>query len=259
MPLPAGRITKLVDKIPAIKKVQQPLDSFGGRVKEEEKGYYTRVSERLRHKSRAIDSWDYEHLVLENFPAVFKIKCLNDYRDGHSVRGHVTVVPICDLQNREDTGESRLAPRASYSVLRGIESFLSKRASPFVQVHAINPQLSPVLIRCRVKFKKGVDKGYALQKLEKELVARLTPWAGEGSKLRFSAKIYASNVISYIGGLEDVDYVEGLEMLQYTENENGDKVFCRTANQDIALVETQFINGHTLLVSAPVHKIELIE
>jgi len=259
VPLPAGRISKLTDKIPAIKKVQQQLASFDGRVKEEEKEYYTRVSERLRHKSRAIDSWDYEHLVLENFPTVFKVKCLSDYWDGRSVRGHVTVVPICDLQNRADTSESRLAPRASYKVLREIELFLSKRTSPFVRVHAINPQLSSVLIRCRVKFKKAVDKGYALQKLEKELVDFLTPRVGEGSKLRFSAKIYASNVISYIGGREDVDYVEGLEMLQYTEKENGDKVFCRAANQDIALVETQFINGHTLLVSAPVHKIDLLD
>ena len=258
-PLAPGKISRLVDKVPAIKSVCQPLASFGGRVKEADTEYYTRVSERLRHKSRAIDAWDYEHLVLENFPAVFKVKCLSNYWNGRLVRGHVTVVPICNLQNRADTMESRLSPRASFALLREIERFLMERTSPFVQVHAINPRLSHVLIRGRIKFKKGVDKGYALKKLEKELTDRLTPWASDDSKLKFSTKIYASNVISYIGGQEEVDYIEGFEMLQYTEDADGSRVFCRSASQELALVETQFIDGHTLLVSAPAHEITLID
>jgi hypothetical protein len=257
--LPPGKISKLADRVPAIKKVTQPLASFGGRVKEEDREYYTRVSERLRHKSRAIDAWDYEHLVLENFPAVFKVKCLSDYWNGRAVRGHVTVVPICNLQNRADTMESRLSPRASFALLREIERFLTERTSPFAQVHAINPQLSHVLIRGRVKFKKGVDKGYALQKLERGLTDRLTPWASDDSKLKFSTKIYASNVISYIGSQKEVDYIEDFGMLQYIVDGNGNEVYCKSADGDLALVETQFINGHTLLVSAPAHKIELID
>jgi hypothetical protein len=258
-PLSPGKISKLVDKVPAIKNVRQPLASFGGRVKEEDTEYYTRVSERLRHKSRAIDAWDYEHLVLENFPAVFKVKCLSDYWNGRSIRGHVTVVPICNLQNRADTMESRLSPRASFALLREIERFLTERTSPFVQVHAINPRLSHVMIRGAVKFKRGVDKGYALKKLEKGVTDLLTPWASDDSKLKFSAKIYASNVISYIGGQEDVDYIEGFGMLQYTEDAAGNKIFCQSASQDTVLVETQFIDGHTLLVSAPAHEITLID
>ena len=259
LPLPAGSIAKLVDKLPAIKKVQQPVASFGGKMKENEDEYYTRVSERLRHKSRAVSTWDYERLVLEQFPEVFKVKCLNDYFNGRFVRGHVTVVPICDLRNRAGAGVDRLEPRASYTLLRQIEQYLAARTSPFVSVHAVNPQLSHVLIRCRVKFKKGEDKGFALQRLDKELIDLLTPWAAAGGKQTFSAKIYASNVISFIDKREYVDYVEGLEMLQYSEDEQGERIFCRAANQDISLVETQFINGHTLLVSAPGHRIGLIE
>jgi Baseplate J-like protein len=259
LPLPGGSIVKLVDKLPAIKKIQQLVASFGGKMKEEQDEYYTRVSERLRHKSRAVNNWDYERLVLEKFPEVFKIKCLNDYFNGRFVRGHVTVVPVCDLRNRAGAGVDRLEPRGSYTLLRQIEQYLADRTSPFVKVHAVNPQLSHVLIRCRVKFNKGVDKGYALKRLDKELIDLLTPWATAGGKLTFSAKIYASNVISFIDKREYVDYVEGLEMLQYCEDERGERVFCRAANQDISLVETQFINGHTLLVSAPAHRIGLIE
>jgi hypothetical protein len=261
LPLPAGRITRLVDKLPGIKKVSQPVPSFGGNPAEEQGEYYTRVSERLRHKSRAIGNWDYERLVLENFPGVYKVKCLNDYVDGCFVRGHVTVVPVCE-------------PRASLRLLREIETFLAEKVSPFVKVHAINPELSYVLIRCRVKFRKGVDKGFALQKLDRDLIGLLSltwpappntvshplsPGASGADKGTFSAKIYASSMISFIGNKEEVDYVEELEMQQYVEDEKGEKVFCRASNQDISLVETQFINGHTLLASAPAHELEGID
>src|SRR6185369_6298311 len=67
-PLPAGSIAKLTEADPLVKTVTQPYDSFGGREPEAEKHYYLRVSEQLRHKGRAIQKWDYERLVLENFP-----------------------------------------------------------------------------------------------------------------------------------------------------------------------------------------------
>ena len=52
--LPPNTISKLYDADGDVKKVLQPYASFGGKKKEGGKGYYTRVSERLRHKHRAI-------------------------------------------------------------------------------------------------------------------------------------------------------------------------------------------------------------
>ena len=59
-----------IDDIPFISKEAKPSRS-------EALEYYRRISERLRHKNRAITSWDYEQIILENFPEVFKVKCLN--------------------------------------------------------------------------------------------------------------------------------------------------------------------------------------
>lgn len=260
LPLPAGKITRLADKVTAIKKVSQPLASFHGKVGERRQEYYTRVSERLRHKSRAVNNWDYERLVLENFPGVFKVKCLNNYRDGRFARGHVTVLPICDMRNKEDTGVDILAPHAGYIVLKEIELLLNACSSPFVKVHAINPLLSRVFIQCRVKFNSGVDKGYALQKLNMELIRLLTPWAGgDKEQPSFSAKIYAFNIISFIDKRDYVDYVDDLAMRQYVEEANGERVYCMSPAGETSLVETQFIAGHALLVSAPAHAIQWIE
>jgi CarboxypepD_reg-like domain len=74
--LPAGSITKLAVKVAEVSKVEQPFASYDGKHKEISKEFYTRVSERLRHKGRAINSWDYEHLVLDRFPSIYKVKCI---------------------------------------------------------------------------------------------------------------------------------------------------------------------------------------
>lgn len=74
--LPANTISKLAEPVDEISKVEQPFASFNGKQKEVGKQFYTRVSERLRHKGRAITAWDYEHLVLDEFPSIYKVKCI---------------------------------------------------------------------------------------------------------------------------------------------------------------------------------------
>jgi hypothetical protein len=72
-PLPAGTVSKLAVSDSAVKSVGQPYPSFGGRGAERPQDFYQRVSERLRHKDRAIDLWDYERLVLQAFPQIYKV------------------------------------------------------------------------------------------------------------------------------------------------------------------------------------------
>ncbi|HEY0612449.1 MAG TPA: hypothetical protein VGD35_22395, partial [Chitinophaga sp.] len=96
-PLPPAAITKLVQKIPSIKKVQQPYPSFGGRNREIDNAYYRRVSERLRHKNRAVTPGDYEHLLLEYFPDIFKVKCLaHSGVEGVLMPGQIQLVVVPD-------------------------------------------------------------------------------------------------------------------------------------------------------------------
>jgi hypothetical protein len=260
LPLAAHKINSLVNKVTPIKKVSQPVSSFDGQVKEQDQNYYIRVSERLRHKSRAISNWDYERLVLEQFPFLYKVKCINNYYAGHFAVGHVTVVPVADLRNRNYKGTDLLLPKTSYIELKKIEEFLRARASPFVRIHAVNPQLDKILISCKVKFKNGIDKGYYLQKLNEDLIYFLTPWAKAEKEVQlFSAKVYASSIIDFIDQRDYVDFVADLVMKQYIENEQGDRVFCVNKQQSDALVETSFTTAHSILVSAPKHEIELVE
>ncbi len=75
-PLAAGTISQLTVKASQVSKVTQPFSSFDGKHREVGKEFYTRASERLRHKNRAITAWDYEHLVLNQFPSIYVAKCI---------------------------------------------------------------------------------------------------------------------------------------------------------------------------------------
>ena len=100
----------------------------------------------------------------------------------------------------------------------------------------------------------------SLKKLNKDLVTFLTPWAtGDMERLSFSSKIYASSIINFIDKREYVDYVRDFEMRQYTEDENGEKIFTNAADQLTTLEETVFTTGYSILVSAVEHDIKLIE
>ena len=259
LPLEAERIKKVIDDLPEIKKITQPVPSFNGKVGEKVNDYFIRVSERLRHKDRAINNWDYENLVLQVFPGIFKVKCLNNYYNGHFAVGHVTVVPIADLRNKNYAGNNLLVPKTNFIELKKIENFLCARSSPFVKIHAINPKLEHVLIKCKVKFYSGVDKGFYIKKLNDELIEFLTPWSTDAEKISFSAKIFASSIINFIDKRDYVDFVMDMVMLQYTEDETGKKTFVFNAQKLASLVATEITTDHSILVSAPQHQIQLTE
>jgi hypothetical protein len=225
--LPAGTINKLSVAVAEVSKVLQPFASFDGKHKEVGKEYYTRVSERLRHKGRAVTSWDYEHLVLDRFPNVFKVKCITNTDPGclcrkpvtHreklgkikccgpvSTTGNVLIVPVPNLKN--DNAANPLQPKTSRLTLIEIVNYLSKLTSPFVKVHARNPVYEQVIVFFRVKFLSGVDKGYYLKKLNDEIVQYLTPWAFDQTiEADFGQKIYASAVINFIEQRPYVDFI----------------------------------------------------
>ncbi|MEO5889186.1 MAG: hypothetical protein ABIQ31_02980 [Ferruginibacter sp.] len=259
LPLEAQKIKIVIDDIPQIKKISQPASSFNGKVGEKENEYYLRVSERLRHKGRAISNWDYENLVLEQFPSLYKVKCLNNYYNSHFAVGHVTIVPIADLRNKNYAGSNILVPKINYVDLKNIESFLSARASRFVKIHAVNPKLEHIQVKCKVKFYTGISKGFYLKQLNDDLVNFLTPWATNPDVDSFSGKVYASSIINFIDQREYVDYVQDLEMLQYVENDKGEREYLGAAYELEPIVETELTTLHSILVSAPRHDIELVE
>jgi hypothetical protein len=212
--LPAKTITKLVSRIAAVKSVSQPYSSFGGRPKETDTQYYKRISERLRHKNRAINLWDYEHLVLQNFPEIYKVKCLIHTCDcSFQSPGNVTLVVIPDTLQRNVFDPYQ--PRVSKATLNRIETFISELNSLHVKTHVINPDYEEVKVSLKVKFYPQFDESLYIDQLNKDITQFLSPWAfTERETINFGGKLYLSVLIDYIEELPYVDYLQNVQLFQ---------------------------------------------
>ncbi|WP_161887920.1 baseplate J/gp47 family protein [Pontibacter russatus] len=223
--LPAGSIAKLKEADVAIKKVEQPYNSFGGRVPEAEGHFYVRVSELLRHKGRAIQKFDYERLALEAFPQLYKVKCINHsfaldahiyFNDFPVAPGYVLLAVIPDL-NRIKAAQS-FEPRVPVSLLESIEAYLRQRTSPFVRLRVMNPRYERVHFCLKVKLYQGRDQNFYKEKLKQDVREFLAPWAiGQYDKLTFGQCLYNSDIIRFLETRDYLDYV--LELLYWHESE----------------------------------------
>ena len=215
--LSANTISKMVIADAAIKKITQPYESFGGRVPESNDQFYTRVSERLRHKQRAITAFDYERIVLEQFPSIYKAKCINHTglvpakqastnKYSETAPGNVTIVTIPDIRNQ--TFKNILKPYTSIGLLTNIKEYLSKITTPFVKLHVLNPKFEEVQFQFTVKISPPLDESFFVKQLSLDIEQFLCPWAfNSGSDIEFGGKISKSVILNFIEERYYVDYL----------------------------------------------------
>lgn len=218
LPLPADTIKDFVNSDAAIDTISQPFASFGGRIKEQSDEFYVRVSERLRHKHRAITIWDYEHLVLEKFPKIYKVKCLNHTRyntvgDVNELApGHVSLVIISDLQNKNACDP--LKPKTSLITLTEIEEYVNSIKFPCAHLHVRNPIFEEIQVEFNVKFLPGYDIGFYGQQLQAEITQFLAPWTFGTKDIVLGGRIHKSVLINFVEERTYVDYVTCFNMHQ---------------------------------------------
>lgn len=181
--LPPGAISGLTAKLPAIKTVAQPIATVGGSPAETDAAFATRVAERLRHKQRAIQPYDYERLVLEAFADIAQVKCIGPGNSG----GYAGAA-------RVPAGEIVLAVTApmlavnapSYvpqATLRAVLDLLRPYVSPFLRRLTVrNPSYEQVKVVAAVRLKPGKSATFYLNELAAELDSALTPWLAQGAQ-----------------------------------------------------------------------------
>lgn len=267
-PLPAATISKLKVPDPGFKKFEQLHPSFGGRQTETSGRFYLRSSERLRHKGRAATIWDYETLVLEAFPGIFKVKCLNhtrieDHPDSslaihnENAPGHVALITIPTLHERSDANP--LKPYASLDLLEGIKDFLKARVTgqlvpgptaPYqVNVHVCNPLFEEIRLEFHLQLKDGFeDFSWYRQVLQDEITRHLSPWAFRDGRsdssqpdVQFGGRISKSALINFIEERPYVDFVTEVTLKHKPGN----------APMSGDLEEAVATTSRSILVSAP--------
>lgn len=266
--LPAGTISQLDQPDAAVKAVVQPFETFGGRGQETAAAFYTRISERLRHKDRSVALWDYERLVLEAFPQVYRAKCLphTQFQPAKAAKpatpgqgaqpaepakyrelapGHVTLVLVPNQQ--QHNLRDPLRPYASLGLLTEVEAFLRARTTCFATLHVRNPQFEEVGTEFRVRLMPGYDETFYVKKLQQEITRFLSPWAyADGSAPSFGGKIYKSVLINFVEERPYVDFVADFVM-RHT-------YFSEAQNKSITtgdLSEVEPSKAVSILVSVP--------
>lgn len=214
--------------IPGLLSVVQRGDAFGGRVAEQTTQFITRAGERLRHKNRAMAPWDYERLVLEQFPQVHMVKCFA------ATRGHASAterdVPLPSpgsvtlaIVPASSTGalQATRAPKLNAVELDGIRDYIRERTSPFADIVVRNVMYERILVRCAVRLNRGVASGRCLQQMNQDIVDRISPWRPGGLGTQFNWTLRKEEVEAWIRKFDYVDSVAGLSLLQIAEDDDG--------------------------------------
>jgi hypothetical protein len=258
-PRPPGTVAKLKTPDAAIKKVSQPFPSFGGRAAESPRAFAIRASERLRHKDRAATMWDYEHLVLEHFPGVYRVRCINHTElvrdaannvlaDNEVKPGHVLVVAVPYM--RGGGAGDPLRPYADTRTLRAIDAFLRARLSPFVQLEVQNPKFEEVQVEFTVIFTPDIaDLAFYKDELNRAIVRYLSPWAyAAGVEISFGGRWHKSAIIDFVEEQPYVDHVTDFKM--YHRSDPTAREWVRTDEEVV-----QATTARSILVSHPAHVI----
>lgn len=258
--LPAGTIKEAKFSITGINEIRQIMDSFGGISPESEMQRTIRVSERLRHKNRAVTPWDYERLILHRFPDIYMVKCFpcmtgNAEHKGQIKPGHLLIVLIPYLK---EASSMNLQPMVNALMLREVREFVESLSSGFVNVNVRNPAYEQIQVRCKVRLRQGLGRSFQHNKLNQDIVNYLSPWGGGDSKAGFGWHIRCNDIQSYIQELEYVASVSGLSLLHIRESGDLQYRLSDTARHK-TLNEVKPTYPWSIAVPARHHLIEIVD
>ncbi|GJL83486.1 MAG: hypothetical protein DHS20C01_31200 [marine bacterium B5-7] len=251
-PLLAETVAGLVRDDAQVAGVTQPYDGFGGRPVETGLAFYTRVAEQLRHKGRSITLFDYERLVLERFPKIYKVKCVNHTNDKDEVApGHVLIAVIPDFSQLKAV--DRRAPKVTMADLDAIATFLQTINCPFARndrgddrrrLHVLNPNYEEIKVAFKVRFQPQVTAfGFYQRELNKAINEFLSPWAFKNrAEISFGGSVYKSSILHFVEQQPYVDFVTDFMMTHLDAEEDLDAIEATTPRSVLIPAEKHAID-----------------
>ncbi|MEL7001810.1 MAG: hypothetical protein AAFN93_03645, partial [Bacteroidota bacterium] len=253
--IPAQTISSFATSKSEIATILQPEASFHGKYKESESKFYLRVSERLRHKNRAVTTWDFEQLLLNKYPFVNQVQCLTNLHHEKVKPGHMLLVVVREI-NRD---RPFYYPKLSYDTLEHLQRFVSKLSTPFAQVRLVNPVYEQVKVNANIRFVDNKMKGIYLQQLNDDIRQFLCPWFyNEKVDMTFGGDVRLEDVFAFI---EDREYVEFATKVSIVVIHNKDQMFSLSdsAREESGVVELTASNPWSVLVPVENHQFTVIE
>lgn len=166
----ANSIDRITGNYPDLKSVVQPKRSFGGVKRETERQFYHRIGNRLRHKDRAVTSWDFEQLVLDRFSDVQLVKCTNLDKNFKPQADKVKVIVV-----HKDWSVDNFH-LFSRDVLFEIRDYIKSRSNAFVDLEVINPTFEFLLVNVALQMNEDARGGHYITEVNHEINKFLSPF-----------------------------------------------------------------------------------
>ncbi len=218
-PLPAGSVSKAVKDLPEIGDIGQPEPSFGGRARASGAAFDLWLAERLRHKDRAIQAWDYASLVLADFPSLWQagvVAASNGAAGSAPGQVWLVVVPGPDTPAIDDP----TVPSCTAQALARIAASLAPRISPFIALNVTNPPYVRLCVHADLWFADHADKQACIEILNTELIAYLSPWPTPSLGVR-AANYYTRQEVARF--IRQRPYVKAIRTLQLVPDPQGER------------------------------------
>ncbi|SKC95210.1 hypothetical protein SAMN05660461_0289 [Chitinophaga ginsengisegetis] len=236
--LPPLTIKNTKRDIRTIQAIWQLFPSFGGRKTEPESKFYTRVSERLRHKQRPVAALDIAQVLLEAFPEILIVKCITAPPGARDEDVSIVVVP-----RQSDSGLFISAePKVDLDTLCRIQNFMQQHISPFVALSIRNPVYESVKVVCSIMFRDPSENNQNshLQQLHLDIQKYLCPWLFDpSSHLKIGSTLYKSELLNYINRQPYVEYITGFSLVHFYYTKDEDTGMVTAYSTDTAIGDLQ--------------------
>jgi hypothetical protein len=201
--------------------------------------------------------WDYERLVLENFPTISKVKAQSHTRYfvdevtnvieySETAPGHIAIVCV-PFGNSNLTAAMR--PYTPVNILDDVKKSLLSIMPEWATLHVRNPQYDEVSVDCNVRFRpEFTDIVFYLKQIEEDLKNYLSPWLQSTSNIDFERSVHKSSIINFLDERPYVDYIRDVKL----------NVHYADGTHDFAVLEARPKHAVSVLVSAANHKINPI-
>ena len=209
------KIQSLLKSRGAIAEVTQIGDFFGGFPEESEEQLRARVSERMRHKQRAVTAWDYERIILQKFPEIKQVKCIGPVESDSVPPGSLKTVVI-----PQAVGADNLRPVVGFHVLSQIRDYLKTVCGSHVNPIITNPNYEWLKLSLKVILKPEFRNlhGKYLGILYRDIREFICPWTVKGD-VRIGVGFYKKDLLAFIRSRPYIDFLTSFSVVHVYEEE----------------------------------------
>lgn len=209
-PLTAGSISRTVSPFRGLAGISQPTDGEVGKPPESDESMMLRVAHLVANRGRASTWRDISQLITDNFPDVHHVRLpgvkildglymppentpllVEDESQGEPRIQEIMLVPRAGVNEGQDPERPVFSP----AYLQRVKNFISERASPWLNLHVLNPYYLTVTIEYDVQWKEDANPSNAAQLLEKAIRRHFMPWLQGDTQVILGSRLTINDIL----------------------------------------------------------------